>query len=192
MPSRPPIRAVLDACVLYPAPLRDLLMQMTVEGLYQARWTEQIHEEWIRNVLKARPDLTEAQLLRTRTLMNTHALDSLVEGYETRIPQLVLPDLDDRHVLAAAIHSQAGVIVTFNEKDFPDEAMAPHGVVVEAPDAFLRNLIDLDAEAVLEAVRKIRARLRHPPQTVAEYLTTLERQGLVESVAWLRFGNSRL
>ncbi len=192
MPTRPPIRAVLDACVLYPAPLRDLLMQLTVEELYQARWTDQIHDEWTRNVLKARPDLTDAQLLRTRTLMNTHAQDSLVEGYEFRIPELVLPDPDDRHVLAAAIHAEAGVIVTFNERDFPPDALAPHGILIEPPDAFLLNLIDLDPAAVQQALRKVRSRLRQPPQTVEQYLATLERQGLSETAAWLRSIGSKL
>lgn len=184
--------AVLDACVLYSAPLRDLLMQLAVEGLYQARWSAQIHEEWMRNVLKSRPDLTEAQLLRTRTLMDAHAQDSLVEGHEPLVPGLVLPDPNDRHVLAAAIHARAGVIVTFNEKDFPAEVTASHGVTVEAPDTFILDLVDLDPEAVQQAVRKIRKRLRHPPQSAEEYLATLERQGLVETAAWLRFVVSRL
>ena len=94
---------VYDACVLYPAPLRDLLMQLALSDLYRARWTEQIHDEWIRNVLKNRSDLTLEQLSRTKKLMNSNVRDCLVTNYEYLIFQLQLPDLDDRHVLAAAI-----------------------------------------------------------------------------------------
>ncbi len=71
---------VYDACVLYPAPLRDLLMRLAMTDLYGARWTQQIHEEWMRNVLANRPDLSRAQLERTRELMDCSVRDSLVEG----------------------------------------------------------------------------------------------------------------
>ena len=105
---------VYDACVLYPAPLRDLLMHLALSDLYRARWSEAIHDEWTRNVLLSRPDLAPAQLQRTRQLMNAHVRDCLVTDFEYLIPSLSLPDLDDRHVVAAAIHSGASLIVTFN------------------------------------------------------------------------------
>ena len=75
-------------------------------------WTEKIHEEWIWNVLEDRPDLTTAQLMRTRELMDRHGGACLVTSYEALIPTLTLPDADDRHALAAAIKGQASVIVT--------------------------------------------------------------------------------
>lgn len=115
-----------DSCVLYPAPLRDLLMHLAVTNLYQAKWTDAIHDEWTRNVLKDRPDLRPEQLQRTRELMNAHVLDCLVTGYESLINGLSLPDQDDRHVLAAAIHAGADLIVTFNLKDFPDGSLKLH------------------------------------------------------------------
>ena len=74
--------AVFDACVLYPAPLRDFLMWLALTDLFKARWTDQIHDEWIRNVLKNRSDLTFAQLTRTKNLMNQNVRDCLVIGYE--------------------------------------------------------------------------------------------------------------
>lgn len=70
--------AVYDACVLYPAPLRDLLMHLALSDLFRAKWTNEIHDEWIRSVLKNRPDLQQEQLERTRVLMNSHVWDCLV------------------------------------------------------------------------------------------------------------------
>ena len=102
---------VYDACVLYPAPLRDFLMHLALTELFQARWSDAIHDEWIRNVLADRPNL-RSRLQRTRTLMDKAVPDSLVTGYEPLNEKLDLPDPDDRHVLAAAIRCGAQAIVT--------------------------------------------------------------------------------
>lgn len=177
--------AVYDACVLYPAPLRDLLMHLAMTNLYRAKWTEQIHDEWTRNVLTERQDLRPEQLQRTRKLMNTAVRDCLVEGYEYLIDGLVLPDPDDRHVLAAAIRSRSSVIVTFNLKDFPAEALDVHDVEAQHPDEFVAHLIDLNPALVLEAVRRCRENLKSPSKTQEEYLDTLLKQGLPETVAIL-------
>ena len=91
-------RVVLDACVLYPAPLRDLLLELAISGLFKVHWTAKIHDEWIRAVLRERPDLAASQLARTRDLMDLHSEDALVEGFENLIAGLCLPDPDDRHV----------------------------------------------------------------------------------------------
>ena len=109
---------IYDACVLYPAPLRDFLMRLALTDLYRARWTDMIHDEWTRSVLKQRPDLKATELARTRSLMDAHVRDSLVTGFEHLIPCVKLPDIDDRHVVAAAIHVGANLIVIFNLKDF--------------------------------------------------------------------------
>jgi hypothetical protein len=100
--------AIFDACVLYPAPLRDLLLSLAQTELFRARWTNDIHEEWIRSVLKDRPDLAP-NLQRTRELMDTAVPDCLVTGYQSLIDSLKLPDPQDRHVLAAAIVGRASV-----------------------------------------------------------------------------------
>ena len=140
--------ALYDACVLYPAPLRDLLMQLALSDLFSARWTNQIHDEWIRNVLANRPELKRHQLERTCRLMNAHVLDSLVTGYENLIDALTLPDPDDRHVLAAAIRSGADVIVTYNLDDFPKRVLHPLGIEAQHPDLFVTRLLDRDQPAV--------------------------------------------
>jgi hypothetical protein len=178
--------ALYDACVLYPAPLRDLLMQLALSDLYRAKWTDAIHDEWIDNLLEQRPDLRREDLERTRELMNAHVRDCLVERFESLIPSLTLPDPRDRHVLAAAIRGRADVIVTFNLRDFPAEALAPYDIDAQHPDAFIGHLIDLAPSVVCRAARKCRARLRNPPLAVDEYLDTLARQGLPETVAFLR------
>lgn len=178
---------VLDACVLYPAPLRDLLMQLTLADLFRARWSEQIHAEWMTNLLANRPDLKPADLERVRDLMNRHARDSVVAGHEPLIDLIQgCPDPDDRHVIAAAYHCRADAIVTFNLRDFPAVALAPYGLEVIHPDDFVRYQFDLDLARVLDAVRTCRARLRNPPKSIQDYLDTLEAQSLPKTVAELR------
>ena len=89
-------------------------MQLALSDLYRARWTEKIHEEWMRNVLKNRPDLSKKQFTRTKNLMNSNVRDCLIENYEFIISSLSLPDPNDRHILAAAIKGQADIIITSN------------------------------------------------------------------------------
>jgi hypothetical protein len=177
--------AIFDACVLYPAPLRDLLIRLALTGLFRAKWSASIHDEWTRSVLANRPDLTPAQLRRTRDLMDRTVPDCLVSGHEGLIAQLNLPDANDRHVLAAAIRAQAGVIVTFNSKDFPASALAPYNIEVQHPDEFISHLFDLSAALVTKAVRDQRAALKHPPKSSREMLDTLLVNGLATTVASL-------
>jgi hypothetical protein len=97
-----------------------------------------------------------------------------------------LPDPDDRHVLAAAIHSGAQEIVTFNLRDFPDTVLRPYGIRAVHPDVFVEHLLDLNPEAVCEAIRRIRRRLVNPPTTAEEILAKYESQGLAVSASILR------
>lgn len=173
--------AVYDACVLYPAPLRDFLMWLGLSGCFRARWSLRIHEEWKRNLLKNRPDLTIEQLDRTSGLMDRAIPDALVTGHEPLIPGLALPDPDDAHVLAAAIRCNASVIVTFNEKDFPVHALQPFGIDAQHPDVFVENLFDLDPAAVVAAARRQRQQLVHPLIDVDRYLDILLKQGLTRT-----------
>ncbi len=177
---------VYDACVLYPAPLRDLLMHLALSDLCRARWSDMIHDEWTRNVLTNRNDLNSDQLNRTRQLMNANVRDSLVAGFEYLIPSIELPDPDDRHVVAAAIHSGASLIVTFNLKDFPTDALKPYNLAAQHPDDFIVDLLDLHPASVLEAAASHRRSLKNPPKTADEYLDTLLAQGLTQSVAVMR------
>src|SRR5579864_2282842 len=103
-------------------------MHLALTGLFRAKWSAGVHAEWISNLLEKRPDLTRDKLERTRVLMDKHAVDALVVGYEDLIPGLRLPDPDDRHVLAAAIRGRVDVIVTMNLRDFPADTLAPFGI----------------------------------------------------------------
>lgn len=172
---------VYDACVLYSAPLRDLLMWLGLSGRFRARWSSEIHEEWKRSLLRDRPDLTVEQLNRTSDLMDKAIPDALVTGHETLAESLRLPDPGDRHVLAAAIRCGASVIVTFNEKDFPGDSLEPFGIEAQHPDLFIDNLFDLDPAAVVTAAQRQRGQLKHPTVSVDAYLDVLLRQGLVQT-----------
>jgi predicted nucleic acid-binding protein len=183
---------VLDACVLYPAGLRSLMMWLAVHGLIRPKWSEQIHEEWMRNLLKDRPDLTPGQLERTRRLMDEHGGDCLVTDYERHITGLTLPDMDDRHVVAAGIEAGADAIITWNLGDFPTVVIEAYGIEVRTPDQLICALLDASATEVLAAMRQHRMSLINPPKSPAEYLETLASQGLKESVEQLRHEMSRL
>ena len=184
--------ALLDANVLYPAPLRDLLMRLAVADFYDARWTDEIHREWTRNLAANRPDLTPPQISRTLALMNQHLPDANITGYEQRIPTLTLPDPSDRHILAAAIQSGATVIVTSNLKDFPASALTLHGIIAQSPDAFICSLYNATPEDMLNLLREHRLALKNPPKTPEQYLETLTQNALKQFVALIAPHQSRL
>jgi predicted nucleic acid-binding protein len=146
---------VLDACVLYPAQLRDFFLSLGAADLFRPKWSDAIHEEWINALLASRPDLTRQHLEVIRDLMNQTFLDSEVRGFETLVPTVTLPDPNDRHVLAAAIHSQADAIITFNLKHFPPATLAPYGILSAPPDDFANYLLDLDENEALSALAKM-------------------------------------
>ena len=180
-----PFTAIYDANVLYPAPLRDFLMNLALTGIYRARWSASIHDEWKRNLLLNRPDLTPEHLDRTSSLMDAAVPDALVTDYDSLVEGLDLPDRDDRHVLAAAIKCNASVIVTFNLKDFPKAVLGAFDIEPLHPDDFIADLWDLDKAAVLEAAQRQRISLKNPPHNVQQYLGRLLQQKLTETVKLL-------
>ena len=177
---------IYDACVLYPAPLRDLLLRVARTGLVRARWSEAILDECFRSILETRPDLKPEALERTRSLVNRAVADCIVEGYEGLVDGLALPDPNDRHVLAAGIRAGAQMIVTFNMKDFPDDVLAAYGVEAKHPDEFLIDQIGLAPDALVRVIIEQSQALKNPPRSVAELLDTLRDCGLVQAVAKLR------
>jgi hypothetical protein len=161
-------------------------MHLALTGIFRAHWSAKVHDEWMRNLLKNRPELSWDKLERTRQLMEKALPDAMVVGFEPLIPSLELPDRDDRHVLAAAIHCGADVIVTANLGHFPRLAVAHYGIHPLHPDDFVMELYDNFPDLVVEAANQHRASLRNPAKSVDEYLAELYQQGLSKSVNVLR------
>jgi predicted nucleic acid-binding protein len=187
-----PPTAIIDACVLYSAPVRDLVVRLAQAGLLEARWSNEIHEEWIRSLLKANPRVTRERLNRTRSLMDAAIRDCVVTGHMQFVDSLALPDPEDRHVLAAAIHSGAELIVTFNLSDFPLPFLAPHGVVARHPDELFFELLERTPDEFCAAARFQRLALGNTPMTVEEFLAKLKVVGLPRTVARLTNSADRL
>ena len=178
--------ALLDANILVSIRLTDLFMQLAVDDLYKARWTAAIHQEWMRALRERRPDIPDARIVRRRVQMDDRASRALVTGYEYLVDYLDLPDKKDRHVLAAAIVGGCDVIVTYNLRDFPREALSPFELEAQHPDQFLKDTLELRAVDFCTAVRKIRSRHIRRKHTVAEYLAALEAIELRATAAALR------
>ena len=176
---------ILDANVLYPNLLRDILLSLASSGLFHARWTARINDEWTRNLVANRPEIASKIGLLLEQV-NQAVPDCLVEDYEFLIDSLVLPDADDRHVLAAAIAGHADAIVTNNLKDFPPKVMAKYGVEAQHPDDFIMNQLELRPFEALEVFKRVRAKRRNPACTAAELIDLVERNGLPQTAQHLR------
>jgi predicted nucleic acid-binding protein len=176
--------AVLDANVLYPFLVRDVLLSLADAGLYRPLWTERINHEWTRNLIEKRPEKA-AQIAATVEVMNEAFPEALVGHYEDLIGGLQLPDANDCHVLAAAIRSKADVIVTDNTKDFPAPVLERYDLDARTADEFLLNTVELYPVDALAALKRMRLRYTNPPYTPDEMLRAMLRCGLVTTVASL-------
>jgi hypothetical protein len=177
--------ALFDACVLYPASIRDVLLSLAVTDLFRARWTEKIQDEWFEAASKARPEIAD-RLQRTRELMEIAVPDACIAYYENLIGCVDLPDSNDRHVLAAAIVGRADVIVTTNVKHFPTSALAPYQIEAQHPDTFISHVLTLSPPVALSAIKAMRARLKNPPYSPDAFLDLLGRHELPETATILR------
>lgn len=186
MTSRIRYTALLDANVLVPIRLTDLFIQLAVDDLFRAKWTNDIHLEWMKAVRRIYPDIQQNRLERRRDQMDAETRDPLVTGYEARLKLLNLPDEDDRHVLAAAIVGRCDVIVTFNLDDFPKTELSKYGIEAQHPDIFLANHLDLFPGKFCTAVRKIRQRHIRKKLSIDDYLDGLTEIELVATAAGLR------
>ena len=169
----PQFTVVLDANVIYPAPIRDLLLNLADLEIFSPKWSEIIQEEWIRNLLKNRPDLNKSKLMRTVRIMDLAFPDAEVHDFEELIDELELPDLNDRHVLAVAIQSKADAIITFNQKDFPSKYVKQFNIEIYTPDKFLNLLYKLSPNIVNRAFQNQLDSLKNPPKTKEELIATL-------------------
>ncbi len=170
--------AFIDANVFYGARLRSLVLYLAQTKLFRAKWSDEIHDEWIRNLLVNRPDLSEGNLSRTRQLMNEAIPDCLVTNHQEFSKCLSLPDPGDNHVLAAAVIGRANVIVTFNRDDFPDAILSPYGVHAKHPDNFLIDLFSLCPEEVIHAIAEDLQHYQNPSLSFDDYTASLVKAGV--------------
>jgi hypothetical protein len=159
-------------------------MELAMSGLFHARWSDHIHEEWMAAVTKEYGIAREKLLVR-RNCMDAAVPDSCVTGYEDLIDALALPDPNDRHVLAAAIRCEAGAIVTFNEKDFPPDAIARFGIHTRHPDDFILEVDGVDPGALADAARHDLEHYKNPMLSVDEYIQGLRDCSLPKTAEYL-------
>lgn len=180
-----PFVVILDANVLYPFRTRDVLFSFAQAGLFRARFTEEILDEWTRNLIKNKPHL-ETSVRQQETAIRREFDECFVTGYAPLIQSLTLPDVDDRHVLAAAIKCSAQIIVTENHKDFPEGTLEDYGVETLGADDFLANTYDLFPKSGVRVLRKVRQRYGNPPFSKSEFLMDLIKSGLPKLAAMAR------
>ncbi len=168
---------------MYPVLIRDILLWFAHYDLYTPKWSETVFEEWKRVML--RKEIPETEALKRIERVNKAFPDALVTNYSGLLSSLTLPAPDDRHVLAAAIKTNANVIVTSNLKDFPETYLQSFGLSAQTPDDFLTDLIDLNPEKAVAAFREMVLNKRAPPLDVYEVLHRLRNAGLTDSANYL-------
>lgn len=169
---------VYDACVFYPAPLRDLLVRLAQTRRFRARWTSEIHAEWINSLYAKRPDIAPGKLEAVAEQINAAVPDCLITGYEHIVEGLQLPDENDRHVLAAAIRAGAAAIITLNLKDFPSSVLDEYEILAIHPDDFILDLADLEPQVLERVAKAQRQALQRPPIDPEAFVAVLRRQEL--------------
>jgi hypothetical protein len=181
-----PSVVIFDACVLYPFHLRNIVVQIAVDHLVDARWTDEIHDEWIRSLIADVPGIPIERLQITRKLMNDALPDATVTGYQAHLEAITLPDPDDRHVVAAAITTGASVILTWNLRDFPTKELKKHCLVRQTPDVFLTDLYDKAPDLTLASLANARRNLGKTRISASDFIDILKNQKLRQLAANLK------
>jgi len=174
---------ILDTNVIYPLWIRDLLLWFAHHELYTPKWSNHIFDEWI-EVMK-RKGVAESDAKKRIEILNEAFPDALVQNYEPLIETLCLPDIKDKHVLAAAIKTNANLVVTNNLKDFPQDYLASFGLSAKCADDFLTDIIDLNHDASVKAFRDLVINKRKPPLDEFQVLDALRKNGLADTANYL-------
>jgi hypothetical protein len=173
-----PSVVIFDACILYPFHLRNIVVQIAVDRLVDARWTDEIHDEWIRNLTADVPGIPIERLQITRKLMNDALPDATVTGYRAHLEAITLPDPNDRHVVAAAITAGASGILTWNLRDFPTRELKKHGLVRQNPDVFLTDLYNKAPDLTVASLANARRNLSKTRISALDFIEILKNQNL--------------
>lgn len=174
---------VLDTNVIYPIDVRDLLFWFARYELYTPKWSKHIFDEWV-DVMK-RKGLSEDEINKRTRKANLAFPDALVENYEPLIGGLELPDNKDNHVLAAAIKTNANIIVTNNLKDFPDDYLCKFGLAAKDADDFITDTIDLNPDQAVVAFKRLVLNRRNPDLDEYQVLSIFRKRGLIDSANYL-------
>lgn len=177
------IIAILDTNVLYPIEIRDILFWFAHYELFQPRWTHNIFNEW-KSVMQ-RKGIGDDEANKRIQKANRAFPNALVENHEILIPALSLPDPDDCHVLAAAIKSEAQIIVTNNIRDFTANILVEYSIKAQTPDDFLVGLIDLDTDTALQAFKSMVFNRKNPNLNENQVIRILKKQQLVHTADYL-------
>lgn len=175
--------AVLDTNVIYPVITRDLLFWFAHYDMYTPKWSKHIFDEWA-SVMQRKGISSEESLKRIRKA-NQAFPDALVNNYEGLIDRIDLPDDKDRHVVAAAIKTNAHIIVSNNIKHFPETTLNTYGLKVKNADDFLTDIIDLNSEIAIEAFREMVLNKKKPELDEFEVLNRLRKIGLNDTANYL-------
>ena len=174
---------VLDTNVIFPVEIRDLLFWFAHYDLFTPKWSEHIVDEWA-GVIKRKGGTDEDVNKRIQKTQQAFP-DAMVENYDSLIEILELPDEKDRHVLAAAIKTNANLIVTHNLKDFPDDYLAQFGLSAKSPDDFAADLIDLNPKQAVEAFKDLVIHRRNPDLDEYQVLERFRKNGLEDTANYL-------
>lgn len=174
---------VLDTNVIIPIEIRDLLFWFAHEDLYTPKWSKHIFDEW--EEVMRRKNVSEEEIKKRIGWAKLAFPDAMVENYEVLIEGLTLPDEKDRHVLAAAIKTNANIIVTNNLKDFPEDYLSTFGLSAKNGDDFLTETIDLNQKVAVNSFRKLVLNRLNPDLGEYEVLDCLRRNGLNDTADYL-------
>lgn len=174
---------VLDTNVIYPIEIRDLLFWFAFYDLYTPKWSKHIFDEWV-HVMK-RKGVNSKEIKKRVDNVQRAFPDAMVENYEVLIDSLKLPDTKDRHVLAAAIKTNANIIVTNNLKDFPKVYLSTFGLSAKSADDFITDTIDLNPKQAVMAFRKLVQNKTKPDLDEFEVLDRYRNIGLNDSANYL-------
>jgi predicted nucleic acid-binding protein len=176
-------KAVLDTNVIYPVIIRDLLFWFAYYDLYTPKWSRHIFDEWAKVMERKGVSLEDVQ--KRVNIANQAFPDALVLNYERLMKSLKLPDPKDCHVLAAAIKTNANVIVTNNLKDFPEDYLNSFDLKVKSADDFLTDIIDLNHEDAIKAFKEMVLNKKKPELDEYQVLDQLRKSGLKETANYL-------
>lgn len=183
--------ALIDACTLADTLRRNLLLSLAAAEFFRLRWSTQILDETqvaIQKILVSKdPATAEAKGLKARQNMEFAFEDAMVSEFDAYLPSCRgLPDDGDAHVVAAALKTQAHMIVTENLRDFPSAILAPLNLEAKSADAFIADTLSLDVGKAVDAIQQMRERFKKPELTADQLLLEMEARGLLETVDALK------